>query len=126
MIGSFLLSGPDLVYKFDRYSIFSAIYVSGIFLLFRNYSGIKLPKFLSNPNGIVKKSIFSLAKYSYGFYLIHQAIMDIFIKVLKYFDLFKGYFTLYFIIALVTIAISWLLMAVLNRIPYVNRVIGAK
>ena len=95
MIGSFLLSGPDLVYKFDRYSIFSAIYVSGIFLLFRNYSGIKLSKFLSNPNGIVKKSIFSLAKYSYGFYLIHQAIMDIFIKVLKYFDLFKGFISCY-------------------------------
>lgn len=126
LIGSYIFSSSTFIFKFSMYSIFSAIYASGIFLLFRNFSGIKLPTFMSNPNGIVRKSIYSLAKYSYGFYLIHQPVMDIFIKILKYFGMFKGYYTLYFTLGIVTLAVSWLIMVGLDRIPYVNKVIGAK
>ena len=115
------------IFVFSRYSIFNAIEVTGIFLLFRNFSGVNLhSKFLSNPNGIIRKSIFSIAKYSYGIYLIHQAIMDIFRAFLKYFDMQSGYISLYFLLFVVTLGGSWLVMALLNRIPYVNQVIGAK
>ena len=115
------------IFVFSRYSIFNAIEVTGIFLLFRNFSGVNLhSKFLSNPNGIIRKSIFSIAKYSYGIYLIHQAIMDIFRAFLKYFDMQNGFISLYFTLFVVTLGGSWLVMALLNRIPYVNQVIGAK
>jgi hypothetical protein len=40
--------------------------------------------------------------------------------------MFKGYYTLYFTLGIVTLAVSWLIMAGLDRIPYVNKVIGAK
>lgn len=128
MVGfSFYLSSDSNVFFFSRYSIFNAIEVTGIFLLFRNYSGVNLhSKFLSNPNGIIRKSIFSIAKYSYGFYLIHQAIMDILIAFLQYYNMYIGFRSLYFVLFILTLGISWIVMAGLNRIPYVNQVIGAK
>lgn len=122
--GSYLLTGTEL-YKFDRYSIFNAIEVAGIFLLFRNYADINLG-FLSKPDSIVKKAISSIAKYSYGFYLIHQAIMNIFIGLLVYANLYTGYVSLFIKIFVVTLAVSWIIMALLNRVPYINQLIGAK
>ena len=125
LYGSFLYSTPHKLFKFDRYSIFNAILVTGVFLLFRSFSDVNFGV-LSRPNGIVQKSIFSIAKYSYGFYLLHQVIMNLVIHALRYFNLYHGYVSLFFIIFVATLAISWFLMAVLNRIPYVNQVIGAK
>lgn len=125
--GSFLNSSDHSLFKFDRYSIFNAIEVTGIFLLFRNFSGFTFnSEKLSMVGGVFRKGIFSIAKYSYGFYLIHQAIMDITIKVMQYNHSFIGYGSLFLKLFLITLVISWALMAVLNRIPYVNRVIGAK
>lgn len=127
LYGSFIQSSPTELFKFDRYSIFNAIEVCGIFLLFKNFSDINLHiSYLHNPNNIFRKAIFSIAKYSYGFYLIHQAIMDVFIRVLKYYDAFNGYKSLFLLIFVVTLSASWILMAVLNRIPYINQIIGAK
>lgn len=127
LYGSFLQSSPHDLFKFDRYSIFNAIEVTGIFLLFRNYSGMNLHSdYLSRPDNIFRKAIFSIAKYSYGFYLLHQAIMDVFIKLLKYWGAYNGYKTLFILIFVVTLVSSWIIMAVFNRIPYINQVIGAK
>lgn len=125
--GSFLNSSADTLFHFDRYSIFNVIEVTGIFLLFRNFSGFTFNNdSLSKVGGVFRKGIFSIAKYSYGFYLIHQAIMNVFVRYLKYTDSFNGYGTLFVEIFVVTLLISWIMMAVLNRIPYVNRVIGSK
>lgn len=127
LYGSYLYTTPDVLFKFDRYSIFLVMEVTGVFLLYRNLSNVNLNiGFFSNPDGIFRKSVFSIAKYSYGFYLIHQAIMDLIIKALKYFDLFNGYKLLLLFIFVSTFIVSWIVMAVFNRIPYVNRVIGAK
>ena len=127
MIWSYLRSSPGHIPRFSRYSIFMAINVTGIFLLFKTVDarGIK-NRFIANPNGIFKKSVFSLAKFSYGFYLIHQPIMDIFIKILEYFNLFHGYKVLVVVIFLSTLAISWIIMCCLDRIPYINQLIGSK
>ena len=124
LYGSYVLSVTGL-FKFDRYSIFNAIEVAGVFLLFRNFSDINFGA-LSKPDNIIRKAISSIAKYSYGFYLIHQAIMDIFITVLVSTNMYTGYVSLFIKLFVVTLAISWLLMASLNRIPYINQIIGAK
>lgn len=124
LYGSYVLSDTGL-FKFNRYSIFNAIEVTGIFLLFRNYAGLNFGA-LSKPDSIIRKAISSIAKYSYGFYLIHQPIMDIFISVLVYTNMYTGYYSLFIKLFVVTLVISWLLMALLNRIPYINQVIGAK
>ncbi len=127
MIRSYLWSSPDVMYRFSRYSIYMAIEVTGVFLLFKNIDarGIK-NKFLSNKNGVFKKSVFSLAKYSYGFYLLHQPIMDITIKFLKYFGMYHGYKFLVVFLFLSTLAFSWIIMAALDRVPYINQLIGSK
>lgn len=127
IFGSFLNSNAETLFHFDRYSIFNVIEVAGIFLLFRNLSGFTFNNdSLSKVGGVFRKGIFSIAKYSYGFYLIHQAIMNVFVRYLKVTHSFNGYGTLFVEIFVVTLVISWVVMAVLNRIPYVNRVIGAK
>jgi peptidoglycan/LPS O-acetylase OafA/YrhL len=122
-----MFSSDTTIYKFDIYSIFNAMEVTGIFLLFRNIKGVNLHGvILTTAEKIFRKAAFSLAKYSYGFYLIHQAIMDIFIKILKHFDMFTGYKSLFVLLFVVTLGVSWILMAGLDRIPYVNKVIGSK
>lgn len=103
-----------------------AVEVTGIFLLFRNLDDIKLNiNFFSNPKGIFRRSISSIAKYSYGFYLIHCPILTMMIIALKECTTL-GFIPIVLISFIGIILISWLLMALLNRIPYINRVIGAK
>lgn len=123
---SYLLSSPTHLAVFDRYSIFMIIIVSGVFLLFRNLSNLNLNiNFFSNPNGIFKKSIFSIAKYSYGIYLIHFPILTVMILFLKKCTElnFKPIVLISFI---GIILICWAIMAILNKVPYINKVIGAK
>ena len=126
IIISYMFSNPSTVYHFDRYSIFMILEVAGVFLLFKNLGNVDLDiKFFTNPNGIFRKAIFSLAKYSYGFYLLHCPVLTVMVLFLKtYTNLnFKPLFLVSFV---GIIAICWIIMALLNRIPYVNKVIGAK
>lgn len=123
---SFLLSSPTKLFKFDRYSIFSAIEVIGVFLLFRNFSDIKINnKFLKVPDKIFHSSVASIAKYSYGIYLLDQVIINLVIRVLKVCH-FNGYKSSIILAFILSFGVCWLIMAIFNRIPYVNRVIGAK
>lgn len=118
-------SSPDTMAKFSRYHILMVIEVIGLFTLFKNISNLDLnSKFFSNDNGIFRKSIYSIAKYSYGIYLIHRVIPVLLLKVVTPLNL--QYKPLYFAMIIATIGISWLVMAILNRIPYINQVIGAK
>lgn len=122
LILSVELSTPDNFYTFTRYSLPVAIEVTGVFLLFKNIS--KLPisfNFLKKPNGIFKKSVALLAKYSYGIYLTHAAI-QYFLRKLP----IHGYNLRVFIFIFATLFISVLIMDLLNRIPYINQIIGAK
>ena len=115
-------STPEDFYIFSRYSLPVAIEVMGVFLLFKNFS--KLPvsfNFLEKPDGIFRKSVATLAKYSYGIYLIHMAILFLLLKMPIH-----GYNLRVFIGLFATILLSVLIMSILNRIPYVNQVIGAK
>lgn len=124
LISAYLSTTGLKLQSFDRYSILILLEVTGIFLLFKNWGklGIK-SKFLSNKEGIFRKSVASIAKYSYGFYLIHMVILWSFMKLFYKFMIPAILIPISIIFA---IAISWLIMAVLNRVPYLNTVIGAK
>ena len=116
--------GDPIIKNNDRLSIYVVIEVIGIFLLFKNFSKFNLNfNFLTNQNGIFKKSISSLAKYSYGIYLNHLVIRNI---LFTFFEKKLSYEPLLLILIVGTIFISWFIMAMLNRIPYLNQVIGAK
>lgn len=121
IIVSGMLSTPPEMYVFDRYSIFLAIEVTGIFLLFKN-ANINI-NFLKNPDGIVRKAIFSIAKYSYGIYLIHMVILNF---ILAFTIDILPYNALIVTLFVGSLIISWFIMAILNRIPYLREIIGAK
>ena len=121
---SYWLSDTTDIYYFSRYSIFLAFESAGLFLIFKNFSQLNLNfKFLKNPDGIFRKSVFSIAKYSYGIYLIHHVIMCIiFLLLIKVLN-----FRLLAIVLFVGgLLISILILAILNRVPHIKNYIGAK
>ena len=121
---SYHISTPTKTMFFDRYSIWVVVEVASIFLLFKNFDKFNInSRFLSNPNGILRKALVSIAKYSYGIYLVHEFVLIIILQ--KFLP--KMTFGLSVIVYFVgSLAISWAVMAILDRIPYINKVIGAK
>ena len=124
IFSSYCLSDTTNVAFLERYSVLYALFVTGIFTLYKNASKFNIHiKFLENPDGIFRKSIFSIAKYSYGIYLLHRAVLvllyALFLNVVR----FRPFLVVMFV---GTLGISWLVMALLNRVPYINQVIGAK
>lgn len=123
---SYLFSSPTHLFKFERYSIFIAMEVTGLFLIFKNYLDIDFNDNMPKVTLIIKKAIDSIAKYSYGFYLIHLPLMTIIIALLKVNSLYYGYFSRFAYLFVSTLCISWIVMAIFNRIPKINQIIGAK
>lgn len=124
IITSYLMSDVGHIYYFQRYSIFLAVESMGIFVLFKTFNQLNLNfNFLKNPTGIFRKSIFSIAKYSYGIYLIHHVILNLLLIILIPTLTFKPHIVALFI---GTLLLSWGILALLNRVPYLNRYIGAK
>ena len=134
LLFSYLLSTDSSFYNFNRYSILTSIEVIGVFILFKNFNKFN-PDFLSNENSylykvfvdkdsIFKRFVFTLAKYSYGIYLIHTVMLIIIYRTISI-----GHFsyTSYFLTLLVLdVIISILVMSILSRIPHVKNWIGAK
>ena len=121
---SYLMSKPGDIYYFSRYSIFLAFESMGLFVLFKNFNQLPFNfNFLKNPDGIFRKSVFSIAKYSYGIYLVHHVILNLLMLILISTLHFKAMVVALFI---GTLILSWGVLAVLNRVPYLNRYIGAK
>ena len=131
---SYMFSTNQSFYNFDRYSFLTAIEVIGVFILFKNFEKFNL-NFLRDENSylyklfvdkdsIFKKFTFTLAKYSYGIYLIHTAIMSIIYRSISYsYFNYTSYFLFLFIMDVV---ISVLVMSLLSRIPHIKDWIGAK
>ena len=127
MGGSYLNSSTEELYTFSRYSVFMAIEVAGIFLLFKNIGNYNIQsKFFNNPDGLFRKGVLSLATYSYGIYLIHAPILDILKKLVLYVDMYDFYIPSVIFFFVATTCIAWLIMAILSRVPYINQVIGSK
>jgi hypothetical protein len=105
-----------------------------IFILFKNFNKFNLD-FLSNEKSYLyklfvakdspfKKFAFTLARYSYGIYLIHTAILSILYRSISisHFS-YTSYFLTLFILDVI---ISVLVMSILSRVPHVKDWIGAK
>ena len=122
---SWYFSTPDSVYNFNRYSLPTTIEAIGVFLLFKNYNkfGFEL-NFIKNEKSWFRKLISLIAKNSYGIYLIHAAIISI---ILNSIPGFSNHINLFVVVMLITtVFVSLGIMEILNKIPYVNAVIGSK
>lgn len=125
VIGSYLFSIPGEMFIFSRYSIFTAIEVIGVFLLFKNFTKLNLNiDFITNPNKWGHKIIMSFAKYSYGLYLVHLPILRILIKILPIDILhFKGTLVCVFIL---DVSLSFMILYIFSKLPFFADKIGVK
>lgn len=124
VILSYLNSSVTSMQPFEKYHILRVVEVIGVFLLFKNAGKFNIHiNFFDNPEGVFRKSIFSIAKYSYGIYLVHRVFLCVLYKLLAFEVPYKVLLASLFVGSLL---ISWGLLAALNRIPYLNQVIGAK
>lgn len=124
VIVCYVCSDVHTFFKVDRYSITNVVLTIGIFLVFKNFSKIDFkPNFLYDSNGFFRKSVSSISKYSYGMYFNHRVFMII---IYRYFRHIINVPELIVTMFIGTLMVSWLLMIILDRIPYIREIIGAK
>ena len=122
IFSSYLLSTPNkLFFTLDRYSLFMAIQVTGIFTLFKNISQLNLN--ILGEDGFIKKIISSIAQCSYGIYLTHRVVLCLLFLLLAEVLPYKQ---LLVVVAVVGFTVPWFVLIVLNKVPYLNEVIGVK
>lgn len=123
LVIAWYLSSPDEMYTLDRYSLPMALEVAGVFLLFKNFNKFNLNSNVIKPvKRVFRRFVEYLARYSYGIYLIQGMFLCIYRKILLYSN-FYIYVTLMFILIVLS---SLVTMHILNHVPYVKEVIGAK
>lgn len=123
VIALIYLSSASEMYIFHRYSFPLAILVMSVFLLFKNFNRFNINlDFNEKVTKTVKGIIFTIAKYSYGIYLIQGLFLCIYVKIIPY----TGFYSNFIIVFLLIVLSSMITMYILDKVPYVNKVIGAK
>lgn len=115
-------SSASEFFVFDRYSLPLSLEVIGVFLLFKNFHKFNIDFKFETVEKIFKRFVFDIAKYSYGIYLVQGLFLCIYSNLLPYHDFYSNVIILFLLI----LFSSYILMDILNRVPYVNGVIGAK
>lgn len=110
------MSTPNEFYNLGRYSLPAAIECMSVFLVFKNSSILK------KPNTYFKKLTEMIAKYSYGIYLIQGLFLCIYAKILPYYEFYSHVIIMFILI----LASSIITMYILDKVPYIRNIIGAK
>lgn len=107
----------------SQFSFINLISLISFFLFIRYLS--EEYKFNGNENNIAK-IIFSISTCSYGIYLSHIIVkcflINVFLTHIQNYIPLSGYSTL---ILLTTLIGSWMLILILNKIPYIKKISGA-
>jgi surface polysaccharide O-acyltransferase-like enzyme len=107
----------------NRYSLFLSVEVAGIFLLFKNFHKFNISlNFNEKLDKLFRRIVFDIAKYSYGIYLIQGLFLCIYAQIVPYHEFYTNFFEIFILIVIS----SMLTMYVLDKVPYINKVIGAK
>lgn len=117
---AFSPTNDETIFEFYRYSIIVVAEIIGIFIFAKNFGKLNIN---ISSNNIFGKLISSLAFYSYGIYLTHRVFL---IFVYTYIAYRLSCFEMIFCYFFATLIISWVVLAILNRVPYLNKVIGVK
>lgn len=118
LVCSYLLFDGNFFKTFDRYSILNIAEVIGVFCLF------KTSKTFENPNKYLKTISEKLAKTSYGIYLVHGPVMKLLVAFLPIGIL--GFKLELVLIITLAIAISYVLVTLVSKIPFLEEFSGSK
>lgn len=115
ILSSYLdLSFVQIIQAASLFVVFKYIYKS------TSGFGQKLRRFLEN--NIINKIILSISKASYGMYLINSTLKAILASLIVGISLTKPEACLYIIVIIIGVTIfSWILVLIINKIPYLNK-----
>lgn len=125
IVYSLSLSVDRLLMGVDTYHILSVIQGASMFLFIKNFNDKGLFKKISIflKNGIVGRLTVSLSRYSYGIYLMHMLFLSS-LPVIGLDFATKSAIKWIPLLIILILILSWGTLAVLNRIPIVNKITG--
>lgn len=128
-ISCFVVPRSHLVHKFVALSYFNLkiLFMSvNAFLLFKYLS--KTKSFEDIENKALGKAFTSISNYSYGIYLIHYLVLyDLKVNLIKVINFSQGNSLIWIpILVILTTGISLIILAILDKIPYLDKVTGKK
>ena len=125
----FVVPRSHLVHQFVRLSYFNLLILfmsANAFLLFKYLSNTK--SFIDMENNRLGNVFTTISNYSYGIYLIHYLVLYcIKINLIKFINFTQGSSLIWIpVLVIITTAISLAILAVLDKIPYLDKVTGKK
>ena len=125
----FVVPRSHMVHQFVRLSYFNLLILfmsANAFLLFKYLS--KTDKFIDMENNSLGKAFTLISNYSYGIYLVHYLILYcIKINLIKIINFTQGSSLIWIpVLVILTTVISLIILSILDRIPYLDKVTGKK
>lgn len=105
----------SILFVFHRYSFLVMIEAIGVFCLFKTIN--------LNLSGTFKNIVSSIALCSYGMYLIHSQMIMVVRKILH---VHSNFVLTYLILFIVGFLVSWIIIYILAKIPFIDDYIGVK
>ena len=124
-----VVARTEILASYMDYGIFQIIQAGSVFVLFRYIYQAKegIPSYVRRflELDIVNKANVSLSRASYGVYLLHTTLLRPF-KVIVSGTKFSGSMTCLVIIftTFCLVVVSWAIVLLLNRIPFINKFTG--
>lgn len=112
----------------DQFSIVNIATLISLFLFARYFSestGIFKRAYDKIESSKLGEAIFSISITSYGIYLVHMIILALLKIYTKHWDKVIGNAGYAITLLVLTVVISWIIVLVLDRIPYVRYISGA-
>ena len=128
-IFGFVVPRSHLVHKFVALSYFNLkiLFMSAnAFLLFKYLS--KTKHFEDMENKALGNAFTTISNYSYGIYLVHYLVLyDLKMNLIKVINFSNGHPLIWIpVLVILTTAISLIILAIFDKIPYLDKVTGKK
>ena len=125
----FVVPRSHMVHQFVRLSYFNLLILfmsANAFLLFKYLS--RTDKFIEMENNQLGKAFTLISNYSYGIYLAHYLVLYcIKINLIKFINFTQGSSLIWIpTLVILTTAITLIILSILDKIPYLDKVTGKK
>ena len=125
----FVVPRSHMAHQFVRLGYFNLTILfmsANAFLLFKYLS--KTNSFMEMENNSLGKAFTFISNYSYGIYLVHYLVLYcIKINLIRYINFTQGSSLIWIpVLAILTTGISLIILEILDKIPYLDKVTGKK